>query len=182
MNYSKVNVRYAKAFFLVALEANKIEEAHKDLLFIQQLTKENKEFRFLLSAPIYNPAEKKQFIINFFKPYVNEITINFLTLLIDNRRENRLFDIIRYFTTLYKQHHQIVDAHLITAISLDQQIIEDFKQKLEQALNKKVHIQNETNNEIIGGFILRIEDKEYDASIKNQLVKIKNYIERTSIS
>ncbi len=181
MNYSKVNVRYAKAIFLAALEQQSLEQVFSDFTLILSITKDNQEFRFFLNAPIYNPHEKKQFISQFFKPYISKLTFDFLNLLTEKRRENRLFDIIRNFFTLYKQHHNIVDASLVTAVILDDNLIHEFKQKLEPVLKKQVNIKNEENPDIIGGFILRVEDMEFDGSIKNQLNKIQINLEKTSM-
>jgi F-type H+-transporting ATPase subunit delta len=178
MNYSKVNVRYAKAIFLAALEQQSLEQIYADFTLIQAIAKENKEFRFFLNAPIYNPQEKKQFISQFFQPYVSKLTFEFLNLLTEKRRESRLFDIIRNFFALYKQHHNIVDATLVTPLKLDENLLNEFKQKLEPVLKKQVHIKNEKNADVIGGFILRVEDMEFDASIKNKLNKIKINLEK----
>lgn len=181
MNYSKVNVRYAKAIFLAALEQQTLEQVFNDFTLIQAIAKDNKEFRFFLNAPIYNPQEKKQFISQFFQPYVSKLTFEFLNLLTEKRRENRLFDIIRNFFTLYKRHHNIVDALLVTPIMADDNLLTDFKQKLEPVLKKQVNIKNNENPDIIGGFILRVEDMEFDGSIRNQLNKIKINLEKTSM-
>ncbi len=90
-------------------------------------------------------------------------------------------DIIRNFFTLYNSHNQIINISIITANKLDESYIFEFKNKLEQFLSKSVQLHNEVDENIVGGFVLQIEDKEYDASIKNQLNKIKNNLIETSM-
>jgi|YNPMSStandDraft_2_1061718.scaffolds.fasta_scaffold22276_2 F-type H+-transporting ATPase subunit delta len=181
MNYSKISTRYAKALFLGALEEKKLHNVHKDLQLIQAIINDNKEFILFLQTPIYSPDEKKDFLKNFFESKIDFLTMNFLLLLANQRRENRLNDIIRVFFTLYNEHHQIVNASLITSYKLEEDFIQEFKKRLEESLSKTVQLQNEIDENIIGGFILHIEDKEFDASIKNQLNKIKSNLENTSM-
>lgn len=181
MNYSKIATRYAKALFLAALEDQKLHNVHKDLLILQEIIKENPDFIFFLQAPILTPDEKQQFFKNVFESHIDSLTLKFMILLAENRRENRIIDIIRNFFTFYNQHHKIVNANLITSYNVNESLMQVFKTKLEQALSKTVQFRNEIDENIVGGFILQIEDKEFDASIKNQLYKIKLNLENTSM-
>ncbi len=181
MNYSKIAIRYAKSLFLAALEEQKLNNVYNNLLVLQEVLNENKEFYFFLQTPILSPEEKKNLFKSVFEKKIETLTLNFLLLLVDQHRENRLKDIIRNFFTLYNSHNQIINISIITANKLDESYIFEFKNKLEQFLSKSVQLHNEVDENIVGGFVLQIEDKEYDASIKNQLNKIKNNLIETSM-
>ncbi len=181
MNYSKISIRYAKALFLSALEENKLDVVYRDVLAIQETIHSNEDFQFFLKSPVLNPTEKKDFFVKIFQTYVDELTLRFLMLIAEHRRENLLPDMIRNFTAQYHKHYQIVSASLITPFHVDEQFIENIKSKLEAALSKKIIIQHEVKEDLVGGFVLQIEDKEFDASIKTQLNKIKKSLENTSM-
>ncbi len=181
MNYAKIGIRYAKALYLTALEENALENVYQEMQVMQQLITENPSFISFLDTPILKPSEKKQFFESVFSNQVHPLVLRFLFLLTEHRRENRLSDIIRNFNTLYLNHKNTLSANLITTIKADEAMMDQFKEKLQQMLQKTVLLQNTIDEKIDGGFILQIEDKEFDASVKTQLNKIKNNLIKTSM-
>jgi len=181
MNYSKIAIRYAKALFLEAKEENKLYIVYNDLKNIELLAKSNKDFISFLNSPILSPSNKKSLVESIFKSNIDNLTLKFLFLLLENRRENRLLDVIRNFFTLYNTHLNIINSTLITPIKINDSLLQEFKTKLEKSLSKNVNIENKVDESIIGGFIIQIEDKEFDASIKTQLNKIKYNLKSTTI-
>ncbi len=181
MNYGKIGIRYAKALFLTAIEENALEQVHNDMQLLKQLVSENPSFHFFLQTPILKPSEKKEFFQSVFSHHIHSLTLRFLDLLTQNRRENRLVDTIRNFQTLYLAHNNTLSATLITTINADAVMIETVTQKLQSMLQKTVLLKNKIDESIVGGFILQIEDKEFDASARTQLKKIKNNLNKTSM-
>jgi F-type H+-transporting ATPase subunit delta len=181
MNYGKIGIRYAKALFLTALEENALEQVHYDMQLLKQLVSENPSFSFFLNTPILKPSEKQDFFQAVFFNKIHSLTTRFLELLTKNRRENRLLDIIRNFQLLYLSHNNTLSATLITPINADNTLMEKFTLKLQEMLQKTVVLQNKTDESLVGGFILQIEDKEFDASARTQLKKIKNNLNKTSM-
>ncbi|GAB4446203.1 MAG: ATP synthase F1 subunit delta [Bacteroidales bacterium] len=181
MNYGKIGIRYAKALFLTAQEEHAVEQVHNDMLLLKQLVSENASFHFFLQTPILKPSEKKDFFQAVFANHLHPLSLHFLNLLTQNRRENRLLDIIRNLQQLYLTHKNMLSATLITTIKADDAMLNNFTQKLQSMLQKTISLQNKIDDSIVGGFILQIEDKEFDASAKTQLKKIKNNLINTSM-
>jgi len=181
MNYGKIGIRYAKALFLTAVEENVVEQINNDMLILQQLIAENKDFVFFLHTPILKPSEKKDFFRSVFNNQLQPLTLRFLDLLTSHRRENRLGDIIRNYHLLYLQHNNTVSAKLITTLKANETMIATFTEKLQAMLNKKVLLENKIDESIVGGFVLQLDDKEFDASVKTQLQKVKINLINTSM-
>lgn len=181
MNYGKIGIRYAKALYIAAVEENALEQVYSDLHLLEELIAENPSFQFFLNTPVLKPSEKQNFFQSVFSTYLHSLTLRFFNLLTQNRRENRLVDIIRNFQMLFLLHHNTMSATLITTINVGTEMIEKIKQKLQVVLQKTILLQNKIDKNIVGGFILQIEDKEYDASAKTQLKKIKNTLVKTSM-
>lgn len=181
MNYAKIGVRFAKALFLTAVEENALENVHQDMQIIKQLITENPSFTTFLNTPILKPSEKKHFFESVFNKQVHPLVLRFLFLLTEHRRENRLSDIIRNFNALYLNYKNTLSANLITTIKADEAMMNQFKEKLQQMLQKTILLQNTINEKMDGGFILQVEDMEFDASVKTQLNKIKNNLINTSM-
>jgi F-type H+-transporting ATPase subunit delta len=151
------------------------------LQILKQLVSENPSFNFFLQTPILKPSEKKDFFHSVFSKQLHSLTLRFLELLTQNRRENRLLDVIRDYQLLYLNNNNTLSATLITSFHADNTMMEMFTQKLQTMLQKTVLLQNKTDESIVGGFILQIEDKEFDASAKTQLKKIKSKLISTSM-
>ncbi|MCX7953813.1 MAG: ATP synthase F1 subunit delta [Bacteroidales bacterium] len=176
MNISKVSIRYAKALLATTIENNSTDEVFSNLKLLENVIHEDKEFIKMIASPHIPISKKKEIIYKVFNPIFNQITINFLIKLIENKRETILLNIIYNFYKLYNDHKNIVEVTLIIPYNISTKTLEEIQNTLEKKLNKKVNIKTKIDEKIIGGFIIQIEDKEYNASILNQLNKIKEKI------
>ena len=173
MNTSKISVRYAKALFLAAKDADILEKIFRDATLIREVLEEVPEFRITLGNPVMTEKEKRTLLDNTFGEYLDDLTIKFLDLLTENNRLVFLPDMVRNFIDLYKKELGISYAQLITAVRVDKKIRENIREKLSAHLKKKVQLTAKTDPSIIGGFILRIEDLQFDASIASELNRYK---------
>jgi len=173
MNESKISVRYAKALFQHALELGKLEEIKKDIELVYKTSTEVPELNMFLLSPITKVSEKNQLAQNTFGKFVSKETLAFLSLMIKNRRESHIVDATRNFLHLYKKHSRIKSVELISA----QTITPDFKASIiatiQSTMNTKIELTEKIDKSILGGYILRIEDQQYDASVSNKLKQMK---------
>ena len=121
MNESLINVRYAKALYQLAEEEQKQEEIRKDTQMLLATIDHSKEFAGFLENPLIKGSEKKAIIDKLFKGNTDLLTLRFLHLLIENKRENYLKGICWYTLHLHKQKLGIQDAMITTAFELSQQ-------------------------------------------------------------
>jgi F-type H+-transporting ATPase subunit delta len=175
MNESKITTRYAKALFKLAQEQNLLDKIKQDLDFVYQAI-DIKEFRDLINSPIIPVSQKKQVFVELFKDRIDNSTLNFLLILAENRREQFLKIIILDFYKLYRQALGITQVELITAVELSEQTKQEFINILKKITNHKIDLIHKVNPEIIGGFIIRIDDRQLDTSIATQLQKLKKHI------
>jgi F-type H+-transporting ATPase subunit delta len=173
MNTSKISVRYAKALFLAAKDAGTLEKTFKDAGLIQEVLGDVPEFRTLLGNPVMSEKEKRTLLDKSFGKYLEPLTLKFLDLLTANNRLLFLPDMVRDFIDLYKKELGISYAQLITATRIDPKITEKIKESLAKYLKQQVQLTSETDPSLIGGFILRIEDLQFDASVASALKKYK---------
>ena len=173
MNTSKISVRYAKALFLAAKDAGTLENTFRDATLIGEVLHEVPEFRTTFGNPVMREKEKRKLLDNTFGKYLEDLTIKFLDLLTENNRLIFLPDMMRDFIDLYKKELGISYAELTTAVRVDEKIRDKIKENLEAYLKEKVHLKATTDPSIIGGFILRIEDLQFDASVASELKRFK---------
>ncbi len=182
MDQSKINVRYAKAFFSLAKEKQLLDGLKKDVNLILQLTKDSKEFQLLLESPVVKTAQKKKLISQIFQNQLSELTIQFLILITQNKREAHIPGICRNFIELYRKDQGIKTATITSAMPLQKDIITQIQQKLESELNAKIELSERVNSDLIGGFVLRVDDRQVDASVSTQLRKVKEKLLQTEIN
>jgi F-type H+-transporting ATPase subunit delta len=181
MDQSKINVRYAKAFFSLAKDKSLTAELRRDATTISSVCATSSDFNVLLESPVIKTSQKVKAMKGIFTGHVNVFSLNFLVLITENNREKNIPGIFRYLDNLFRQDDGVKSASLTTAQKLDDSIVLHVKQILEAQYNEKVELTSKVNDEIIGGFILRIDDKQYDASISTQLKKVKEQLLKTEM-
>ena len=173
MNYSKIAVRYAKAVFLLAEEKKQIKEIAVDMESILKIEKEVPELLDLYSNPMLSTSEKKKIVSEIFSKSYNEITLRFLDLIIENRREEHISGVARNFLKRYRDHLGIKQAILTTAVSIDDSKRNEIIEIVKKTYNTEVQLESKENTDLIGEFVLQVEDTQFDASISTQLKNIK---------
>ena len=180
MNQSKISVRYAKALFMAALEANNLQKVMEDFDFFMKVHKEGR-FREMLESPVVKPSDKKKVVNELFSKRISKLSIDFFNLLLANKREVYIPDIARNFKALYKRSIGIRSAELTVSKKVDHEFIVKFKEILKKTYNSEIELEEKVKPEIIGGFILKVEDEQFDASVSSGLAKIrKKLLETTS--
>tara|TARA_B100001029_G_scaffold84674_1_gene69546 strand:+ start:62 stop:592 length:531 start_codon:yes stop_codon:yes gene_type:complete len=169
---SRAAIRYAKAMYDIANEENSINEVYKDMNFINELNSGSLDFKNLLSNSQINFQDKKKLILSLIKQS-NDLTEKLIGLLIHNKRVKIIGDIASSFIQLYNKHNNIKEATIITASPINN----DLESKILSMINikdaKSVNLTNVVNPNIIGGFIIRFDGKEYNASVKQNLNNLK---------
>ncbi len=173
MNQSKISVRYAKAFFEFASDKSILEKAIADVKMLTKSLNEIPELAEVFQNPIVKPSQKKAFVSALLSDKITKETLAFLDMVISNSREMFIQDILRNVLDIYRKEKGITAVTLTSAIPLSKEqeaAVIDFVKKKE---NKEVELQTKVDPSLMGGFILRVEDQQYDASISTRLKQIK---------
>ncbi|MDR2036789.1 MAG: ATP synthase F1 subunit delta [Bacteroidales bacterium] len=173
MNNSIVSNRYAKAMFMVGVDHKCLEELRADMALLSVTIKDNPMFVQLLDSPVIKPGQKLRVMGELLQKRVHPLTLNFINILIKNKREIMLSDIAREFAGLYEKHKGIKQAHIISSSVFDEVAKENLRKQLNVMYDADIQLTSEVNPELIGGFILRVDDQQYDASIASSLKRMK---------
>ena len=173
MDQSAINVRYAKAFFSIAKEKKLLATLKPDIELVLNVCIDSADFILLLESPVIKTSKKSSLISSIFKEKVDDLTMDFLQLIVRNKREVYIPGICRNFLSLARKDQNIKSAILTTATEVTSDTIQKVTNLLEQELKAKIELSTKVKPEIIGGLILRLDDKQFDASIATQLKKIK---------
>ncbi len=174
---------YAKALFEVAVDKGDTGDIEKDLDGIKELFGSNNKFRDILYHPSIAKTDKKEIINKAIVPQCSSKWVkNLLFLLIDKRRERVLDYLPDIYKTVAGRIRGVVPVKVQTAIPLTEEKRAKLQNNLEKLTKKKVEIETVVDQEIIGGMIIRIENKIIDGSITNHLKNLKKCLLETAFA
>lgn len=173
MQQPKVAIRYAKALLQLAKEQNALDNVYADMTLIKSVCEENKELLLLLKSPIIK-TDKKQVILNdIFTGKITPLSHAFIRIIVSKKREELLHSIADGLIMLYKIHNNIETATVITATELSEELREEVLLFIKKHGQKNVDLTEKVNNDIIGGVIIRMGDKQLDTSVRKAIKELK---------
>ena len=173
MNHSQIPVRYAKALISSAKEKGILDSVRIDMEGFMGIIKSVPDLLQLLESPIIRPAKKLEVLSAIFTGKVQPLTLSFFRLAVENNREEHLPGMARMYIEQYKQAKGIKIATLKTATTIDKGPRDELIRMIRKTFNAEIELHEETDKELVGGFILQVENQQLDASISGQLKKIK---------
>jgi F-type H+-transporting ATPase subunit delta len=176
MSSRKVAIKYAQSLLENSIEKNSLEVIADDVNLALTALRHDPKFMRLLKNPIVKSADKQAIFDQVFKSRVSPEFYSFLNFLILKGRETIFEEILDLFEILKNEHLGIAKVELTTSIEVDQIQLQKIKVTLEKLLNKSVVFSNRIDASIIGGFVAKVDDKIYDASVKNQLELMKKQL------
>lgn len=165
-------IRYAKAILDLAISQGINNEVYNDMVLISSTIKENEELNAFIQSPTISVNVKESALTEVFAS-TNGLTKGLFHLLFENKRFEILEDITLQYILQADAMNGFEVAKVTTAIPMDAALEGKVSEKIREFSNKKITIENIVDPSIIGGFILRIGDKQYNASIANRLQVLK---------
>ena len=169
---SRAAIRYAKAILEFATEANKAEAVNNDMKSIVKAIEESSELKEFLSNPIVKQDIKKSALLEVFASVEPE-TKKMFDLLLENKRFEILHSIATEYNNLFDVTNGVQQATVTTAFAITPELEQLVLAKIAIFSDKKITIENIVDPSIIGGFILRIGDMQYNASVASKLQELK---------
>lgn len=165
--------RYANALFSIALEENKIDDYRNEIKMLRKIISENGDLLHLFSSYFIEEKEKNEIIDQTFKS-LNQNTINFMKVIVHNRRANEMIKIFDEFIKDCNESLNVKDGIVYSVNPLDQNQMLKIENAISSKLDCKVELVNIIDEKLIGGVKVQVEDKIFDGSIKNRLENLKN--------
>ena len=173
MRNLRVASRYAKALVSLAVERKELDAVRQDVDFVLNTIKGSRDLRVLFSSPVVKPDIKQNILDEIFAKHIGELTMQFMKLLCQHRREPNTNEILKRFVELYYDAKNIVIASIVTPMAMDDELRAEFVEMMKTFTSKKVEIKETVNTDIIGGFVVRVGDNMLDASISGKLKRLR---------
>ena len=172
MSESRAAYRYAKALMELAVEQKKAEALDGDMRMIRETLAGSDSLREVVASPVLKAGEKVEALTGIFGK-TEPLTRQMFALLGENKRIGILDEVARQYILLYESMQGQDVARVTTAVPLSEGQEKQILDRLKQITGKAVTLENTIDPELIGGFILRVGDLEYNASLAGKLANLK---------
>jgi F-type H+-transporting ATPase subunit delta len=173
MSEIQVASRYAKSLIDLAEEQGSLEAVKKDIESFLQVVKANSELRAVLGNPIVGIDKKNAILEAIFGSNVHPIVLGFFKIVTNKGRSAILYATAKEFINEYNRRKGLVKAQVISAAPLSEQNKKDIAAVLLESVKGDVLLETKVDPDLIGGFVLKVGDRQFDASISNSLRKLK---------
>lgn len=173
MREESVARRYAAALFGLAQKTGTVNAVDTDLTTVAEAYRDVRQFRAILNDPNLPESVKKRALTSVFKDRISEMTLTFLSLLIDKRRITLLSEIQQEYDRMALQVQNIARATAITAVALKPAEVKSLTQSLEIRTGKKIELTTEVDPAVLGGVLVRIGDNVIDGTVRGNLNRLR---------
>ena len=136
----------------------------------------------MLESPVIKTSQKIDLFEKVYSKIFTKLSLDFIIMVLKNRRETHIPGMIRYFTHLYMNDQGIKKAELIVPAEVSDAYKKKFQDLLKKVYDSRIEFSEVINPDIIGGFILKVEDQQFDASVSSSLAKIRKQLLEKTIS
>ena len=165
----RVASRYAKSLLTLADERKELDVVERDIQTVFQTVQASDELQLLLASPVLKPDQKQRVLDAIFKPHLSPLMMEFITILVRKGRVGQLAHIAEACTKMLRQMKGIQTAEVITAVPLEGSAKDRLLAELKRLHQGEVELKETVNPDLIGGFVLRVEDRMLDASVRRSL-------------
>ncbi|MDD4141449.1 MAG: F0F1 ATP synthase subunit delta [Bacteroidales bacterium] len=179
MNDSLVSARYAKALMNFAIKEEKEEVVYSEMKSLANSYLKHPKFSHVLENPIVSMSDKIKLIHAAAGGNVSYIFKKFIDIVVANRREMDLLWIALSFRDLYRETKHIYYGKLITVVPFGDAVSEKLQNVVLHGRTGTVEFDTVIDDSIIGGFIFECDSNRIDASVQDQIRRIrKEFVER----
>jgi len=171
---NSVASRYAKVLLQLAVEKNVTARIHTDMLCFDQVCAANRCLVTTLKSPVIKHDKKLAVLQAIFQNKVHDLTLSFLAMVTQKHREALLPTMAQAFLAQYNQHQGIKTAQVTTTFPLSDQLTLQLQKIVQQiAPCQQVILEQNIDPALIGGYVLQVEDKRLDQSLRKKLLTLK---------
>ena len=170
-------IRYAKAYFAISKKTNSLKAIVSESERLIKIISSNKDLLKTLKNKIVPNKTKKGILLK----TCGNVSVNLKNLIEILLRKNRLYlfdDILNQFIELYKFSSGIETCYLISADKISSRIENNLEPIIRKITKNKIKILNIIDKDLIGGFIIKVGDIQFDNSVKSSLNRLRTSLKK----
>lgn len=171
---SALTSRYATALLDLAAEGKKIEKIEADMNALESLLESSAELRDLVHDPRISKSKQKEIVETLVKKAkLQDLTGNFLNVLVENRRLNILDAVIVTIRKLLSEKRGEKTAFIKVAQDLSDKQRKELEDALKKASGSAVSLNIEVDPALLGGMVITMGSQMIDDSVAGKLERLK---------
>lgn len=175
MSIFTVASRYAKSLLDLAAEQGQLDAAKEDINGVISVLKSNSELLAVLKNPVISGDKKRDILASIFEGRVSPLIVSFFYILVKKGRAAILLDIAQEFLREYNLLKGIVNASVTSAVALSEKNLAALNEIIATEVKADVLLKNIVDTSLIGGFVIRVGDRQLDTSIAGRLNKLEKH-------
>ena len=176
MSNFNISTRYAKALMEFAEGKESVEQVSIDMVLLENALYSSKELRAVLKSPVINKEKKKLVLQDLFGEKVSKVSMDFIFFVNSKNRESILFDISKRYNEIRNNQLNRVNAEVVSTVDFSDEQKDNLQKQLKEFSQKNVIPTYKLDESLIGGFTVRMNDTVIDASVKQQLNKLRKIL------
>ncbi|MDT8715587.1 F0F1 ATP synthase subunit delta [Clostridium sp. 19966] len=171
--YEFLDRRYALALYQAGEEKGKADLYLQQLRDVVELIDGNEDLLNLLKHPQVSNIRKKEIFGKLFKGKIEDEVYEFLIILINKDRIDNLKSKLNQMEKIHLEKNNTVIATVKTVVPLLQNEKDSLVEKLEKKYSKKIILNQEIDETILGGVFIKVGDDVIDGTLKSKLEEMK---------
>jgi len=178
-----ISKTYGDALFDVAVENNAVDVLMREAADVTDIVKLHPDFLKLLNHPNVSKEEKLHVVKEVFSTRVSGEMYGFLSVLVEKDRQGHVLEILEYFTARVKEYRRVGVVYITSALPLNGSQKEKIEKKvLATSGYAALEPHYEVDESLIGGLIIRIEDRVVDSSVRGKLERLTRELRDIQLS
>ncbi|MEO9966173.1 MAG: ATP synthase F1 subunit delta [Reichenbachiella sp.] len=173
MSEFRIASRYAKSLLELANEKKSLDKVLSDMQMFSDMCDTNHDLVLMLKNPIISHYKKLSILKEIFKGKVNDLTMSIFEILAKKNREMYLPEVAKAFKSQYHVFKGIVESTITTVHPLSAAVRKDINAIVKKLTNSEVELTEKTDPNLIGGFVLKIGDRQIDDSVSGKLKELR---------
>ncbi|MBR1934520.1 MAG: F0F1 ATP synthase subunit delta [Muribaculaceae bacterium] len=174
MNDGLIPNRYAKALYKLAVERGDDATVYARMKQLDSSYAAEPQLKKAVANPFLDAADKTKLLLSAAGAGNDESTARFVPLVIKNNRVAFMRAIALSYIKLYRERNDIARVEVVTATAVASDVIDHIVDVVKNQLNgKTIELTQRVDPALIGGFTVNVDSMVLDASVKNQLEKLR---------
>jgi ATP synthase F1 delta subunit len=170
---------YSHALFDAAKGQGKLDLIREQLAALVDALERHRELNVFFFSPYFSSREKKEGIDRVLQG-ADPVTVNLLKVLIDKHRMPVIYRIRRQFEALWQEENRLLPVEVTSAVELDDDVARGIQERIEHQTGRKVQLTRRVDDGILGGLVVRVSNMILDASIRNQLERLRRQVAKAT--
>ncbi len=176
MNAPEVVRRYAATLLDAAEETGVLDGVRRDVEGVVETVAGSKDLAEFLASPLLGVDVQHKALVAIFGGKLQELTLNFLSLMALRRRANLLVQTLQAFLELVEESEGVVSAEVVSAVALTEDQQERLRGRLATYTGKKVRLQSQVDPSLRGGVVAKVGDTVFDGSLNTHLERLRRHL------